>query len=88
MIYSVCNGNNRTLTHEAGHWLSLSHTWGDGEINVACGDDAVSDTPETKGHFSTCPSSDTTCGGIEQNKKTGLSSVIYNLGQKKEQLRK
>ncbi len=86
MIYSVCNGNNRTLTHEAGHWMSLAHTWGDGEINVACGDDGVSDTPETKGHFSTCPSSDTTCGGIEQNINNYMDysscTFMYTYGQK------
>lgn len=86
MIYNQVNGNSRTLTHEAGHWMSLSHTWGDGEINVACGDDGVTDTPETKGHFSTCPASDTTCGGIQQNINNYMdySSCVYmyTFGQK------
>jgi PKD repeat protein len=36
-----------------GHWLSLSHTWGNtNNPGVACGDDGVNDTPITKGHTS------------------------------------
>lgn len=34
------NNNGRTGTHEIGHWLNLSHIWGD----QACGDDLVADT--------------------------------------------
>ncbi|MBN8697240.1 MAG: T9SS type A sorting domain-containing protein [Bacteroidetes bacterium] len=45
--------NSRALTHEVGHWLNLSHTWGNtNDPTVACGDDGVNDTPETKGHNS------------------------------------
>lgn len=44
-----------TLTHEIGHWLNLSHTWGNtNQPGVACGDDGISDTPITKGYTS-CP---------------------------------
>ncbi len=47
---------SRALTHEVGHWLNLSHTWGDtNNPGVACGDDGVPDTPITKG-FTSCPS--------------------------------
>ncbi len=43
------NGS-RALTHEIGHWLNLSHVWGDNnENNVGCGDDGYADTPETAG---------------------------------------
>jgi hypothetical protein len=50
--------SSRTLSHEIGHWLNLSHPWGNtNNPGVACGDDGVSDTPITKGFFSTCPSS-------------------------------
>ena len=31
----------RTCTHEIGHWLNLTHIWGD----VTCGDDNIADTP-------------------------------------------
>lgn len=48
---------SRTLTHEVGHWLNLSHVWGDGNsAGLDCGDDNVPDTPITKG-FSFCPTS-------------------------------
>lgn len=42
---------SRALTHEVGHWLDLSHTWGStNDPEVACGDDNVMDTPPTAGH--------------------------------------
>jgi hypothetical protein len=44
---------SRALTHEVGHWLNLSHTWGDtNDPEVACGTDGdgVADTPITAGH--------------------------------------
>ena len=38
------------LSHEVGHWLGLSHVWGDSNSpGVECGDDGVGDTPITKG---------------------------------------
>lgn len=50
--------DSRTLGHEMGHWLNLSHTFGStNNPGVSCGDDGVTDTPPTKGYFSTCPSS-------------------------------
>lgn len=46
---------SRALTHEVGHWLNLSHTWGDdNNPGEACGNDYVSDTPVTEG-FTSCP---------------------------------
>lgn len=42
------------LSHEVGHWLGLSHVWGDSNSpGVECGDDGVGDTPITKG-WQTC----------------------------------
>lgn len=39
-----------TLAHEVGHWLGLSHTFGNTNTSaVACGDDGIADTPATKG---------------------------------------
>jgi PKD repeat protein len=63
---------SRTLTHEVGHWLNLSHVWG-GTNNpgVSCGSDGVSDTPACIGSTScslnsnTC-SSDNTYWGFDQ----------------------
>lgn len=40
-----------TIPHEIGHYLGLSHVWGNtNSPEVACGDDGVDDTPPTKGH--------------------------------------
>jgi hypothetical protein len=61
-------GSSRALTHEIGHWLSLSHTWGNNnENNVACGDDAALDTPETKGSpTGVCNYNANTCNDTDQ----------------------
>ncbi len=54
----VNGGEPRSLTHELGHWLNLSHTWGDtNNPGISCGDDFVSDTPPTRGQLGGCPSS-------------------------------
>jgi len=54
---------SRALTHEVGHWLNLQHVWGDtngedgappGHMSPTCGDDAVEDTPWTRG-WNFCP---------------------------------
>ena len=42
----------RTATHEVGHWLNLSHIWGD----ATCGNDNVSDTPIHYTDNAGCPS--------------------------------
>ena len=52
---------SRTMTHEVGHWLNLSHVWG-GTNNpgVSCGNDAVADTPACIGSTS-CVFNSNTC---------------------------
>ncbi len=46
------NALGRTTTHEVGHWLNLSHIWGDAQ----CGNDQVDDTPPQFGpNESICP---------------------------------
>ncbi|MFM1932715.1 MAG: hypothetical protein RL226_2018, partial [Bacteroidota bacterium] len=52
--------DERTLTHEVGHYFGLHHPWGDGEIGTLCGDDGISDTPITKGTFG-CNTSQADC---------------------------
>lgn len=52
--------NARSLSHEIGHWLGLSHVFGDtNSPGFECGDDGISDTPPTTGFFSTCPKAGT-----------------------------
>ncbi|CAN5216111.1 hypothetical protein BH09BAC5_BH09BAC5_08690 [soil metagenome] len=47
--------HSRALTHEIGHYLDLSHPWGNtNSPGVACGDDGIPDTPQTKG-WNHCP---------------------------------
>ncbi|MCO5259640.1 MAG: M43 family zinc metalloprotease [Crocinitomicaceae bacterium] len=54
-IGTSSTSTSRALTHEIGHWLNLSHVWGDNnDPGQACGNDGVSDTPITKG-FTFCP---------------------------------
>ncbi|MGB0914534.1 MAG: M43 family zinc metalloprotease [Crocinitomicaceae bacterium] len=55
-------GNDRTLTHEAGHYLGLPHTFaGTSAGDGICGDDGIDDTPPTAGSFSTCDLTLATC---------------------------
>jgi hypothetical protein len=51
--------DQKTIVHEAGHWLNLKHLWGDDN----CGDDEVSDTPKQAGYTPGCPTGiRITCG--------------------------
>ncbi|MFO0358631.1 MAG: M43 family zinc metalloprotease [Sphingobacteriaceae bacterium] len=68
--------NPRSLTHEIGHWLNLSHTWGNtNNPGVACGDDGITDTPVTLGEFSSCPSSSATACTQTNVAMAGLNNV-------------
>lgn len=52
--------NQRTATHEVGHWLNLRHIWGDGGCGAS---DFVADTPDADGASRGCPSYPTVeCG--------------------------
>ena len=58
-------GTSRTLTHEVGHWLNLSHTWGSnnnpGTATSCSGNgDQVQDTPTCIG-VSSCSLNSNTC---------------------------
>lgn len=55
---------NRVLTHELGHYLGLSHTWGNSNQASGCSqDDGLNDTPVTAGPSFDYPGS---CSGSQQ----------------------
>ncbi|ASS49789.1 MAG: hypothetical protein CHH17_13840 [Candidatus Fluviicola riflensis] len=63
--------SSRALTHEIGHYLGLSHTWGStNDPTIACGDDDVDDTPLTKGHNS--------CTAFDLADSTCVPGIIEN----------
>jgi hypothetical protein len=62
---------DETLTHEIGHCMNLDHLWGStNDPKVKCGDDNVTDTPNTEGHDN-CDlialTTDTVCKGTSDN---------------------
>jgi PKD repeat protein len=74
--------NSRALTHEIGHYLSLSHTWGStNDPTVACGDDAIADTPETKGHNNCTNRFDNTCDLANLSGAYKFDSLLVTSGQ-------
>lgn len=68
-IGSIGTGNSQNqsvTTHEVGHWLGLSHAWGNcaaaGEQAACNCDDGIADTPNTKGSPSSCNLQESGCG--------------------------
>ena len=69
-------GTSRTLTHEVGHWLNLSHTWGSnnnpGTASSCSTDDGVNDTPDCIGvtacllNSNTCSNDNAYWGGVDK----------------------
>lgn len=53
MAAPFVGANQRTATHEVGHWLNLRHIWGDGGCGAS---DFVADTPDADGNSRGCPS--------------------------------
>ena len=67
---SSSNFASRTLTHEAGHWFNLDHTWGGsnspGLASNCNDDDSVNDTPNCIGVADQgCNLSLSTCGSLD-----------------------
>ncbi len=76
---------SRSLTHEVGHWLNLSHPWGgNNNPGVSCGTDGVADTPQTMG-WTSCNLSGTTCDGnldnVENYMEYSYCSKMFTPGQ-------
>lgn len=63
------NFAKRTLTHEAGHFFNLPHTWGSTNqvaVQSNCSkDDGVFDTPNTIGTSQTCNLTQNTCNSLD-----------------------
>ncbi|MFI5148106.1 MAG: M43 family zinc metalloprotease [Bacteroidia bacterium] len=79
---------SRALTHEIGHFFNLQHPWGNtNSPGVSCGDDAVSDTPITKGwtHCATASTAKICNTSIEENYQNYMDysycSRMFTLGQ-------
>jgi PKD repeat protein len=80
---------SRSLTHEVGHWLNLSHTWGSSNtpgLDSNCDmDDGVSDTPNTRG-WTTCTLNGASCGStldnVENFMEYSYCSKMFTEGQK------
>jgi len=79
--------NSRALTHEIGHYLGLSHTWGStNEPGVACGNDGIPDTPVTRGSNLNCDLSLSQCTvGVIENVQNYMDysycSVMFTQNQ-------
>ena len=52
----------RTGTHEVGHWLRLTHIWGDGRCGI---DDGIDDTPNSDGPNFDCQIGSESCGSVD-----------------------
>jgi len=82
-------GHSRTLTHEVGHWINLSHCWGPTNnpgLDENCDvDDNVSDTPNTRGWVS-CNVNGASCGSAKDNVENYMEysycSKMFTNGQK------
>ncbi len=78
---------SRTMTHEAGHWLNLPHTWGNsnnpGLSSNCTSDDGVADTPNTIG-WTVCNVNGESCGSldnVENYMEYSYCSKMFTQGQ-------
>lgn len=67
----------RSLSHEIGHWLGLSHTFGsNNNAGVMCGNDDIADTPRTSGFFSICPAYATLNDSCDPGKRPNVNNIM------------
>ncbi len=81
-------GRRHTLSHEAGHWLNLSHPWGNNNNPgnpASCGtDDGVADTPNTIGWDNCSDVYGETCGSLDNVQNImdySYCSTMFSEGQ-------
>ncbi len=79
--------SSRTLTHETGHWLNLSHVWGPnnnpGNASSCNDDDGVTDTPNEIG-VTSCNVNEASCGpraNVENYMDYSYCSKMFTQGQ-------
>jgi PKD repeat protein len=77
-----------TLAHEVGHWLNLSHCWGNnnsaGDAGSCGTDDNVTDTPNTIGWSGACILDGETCGSLDNVQNImdyGSCRTMFTQGQ-------
>jgi PKD repeat protein len=87
-IGTSSSSTSRTLTHEVGHWLNLSHLWGgtnEPAVQSNCNDDdGVADTPNTIG-WQSCNLNGTSCNSldnVENYMEYSYCSKMFTNGQK------
>lgn len=81
-------GRRHTLSHEAGHWLNLSHPWGNnnnpGNPASCSTDDGVADTPNTIGWDNCGDVYGETCGTLDNVQNImdySYCSTMFSEGQ-------
>ena len=84
-VGSIGTANPQTstaLTHEVGHWLNLSHTWGDnnnpGNASSCSQDDHVLDTPLCIG-VTSCNVNANTCNDATSSLSSWSTDVVDNV---------
>ena len=80
----IYQNNNRTLTHELGHFFGLRHIWGDGSCDF---DDFVEDTPTQESATGGCELERSSCGSQNNTENymdytNGNCQNMFTNGQK------
>jgi PKD repeat protein len=87
--YQYLGAGQHTMSHEAGHWMELMHTWGNSNNAGLPGncseDDLVEDTPECIGNSGGCNLSFESCGSLDNVQNymnySGCATENFTIGQ-------